>query len=125
MLAALKARPELTDVSTDLQESGPALLIKVDRVAAGRLGVSMQDVNNALYNAFGQRQISTIFGQANQYRVVLEADPAMQTDPAILQRLFVPGAGILAIAGNTVRGEGEPDSAIVLRHRRAHDEAAC
>jgi multidrug efflux pump len=101
LLAALKARPELTDVSTDLQESGPALLIKVDRVAAGRLGVSMQDVNNALYNAFGQRQISTIFGQANQYRVVLEADPALQTDPAILERLFVPGSGISAIAGIT------------------------
>ncbi len=100
-LAALKTRPELTDVSTDLQEDGPALVIKVDRVAAGRLGVSMQDVNNALYNAFGQRQISTIFGQANQYRVVLEADPALQTDPAILERLFVPGTGILAIAGAT------------------------
>ncbi len=87
--------------STDLQEGGPALVIKVDRVAAGRLGVSMQDVNNALYNAFGQRQISTIFGQANQYRVVLEADPALQTDPAILERLFVPGTGISAIAGAT------------------------
>jgi multidrug efflux pump len=98
-LAALKTRPELTDVSTDLQEDGPALVIKVDRVAAGRLGVSMQDVNNALYNAFGQRQISTIFGQANQYRVVLEADPELQTDPAILERLFVPGAGISGLSG--------------------------
>ena len=104
LLAALKARPELADVSTDLQEGGPALVIKVDRVAAGRLGVSMQDVNNALYNAFGQRQISTIFGQANQYRVVLEADPALQTDPAILERLFVPGSGISAIAGVTALG---------------------
>jgi multidrug efflux pump len=99
LLAAMKALPELTDVSTDLQESGPALVIKVDRVAAGRLGVSMQDVNNTLYNAFGQRQISTIFAQANQYRVVLEADPALQTDPAILDRLFVPGTGISALGG--------------------------
>ena len=82
-----------------MQEDGPALVIKVDRVAAGRLGVSMQDVNNALYNAFGQRQISTIFGQANQYRVVLEADPELQTDPAILEKLFVPGAGISALHG--------------------------
>ena len=104
MLAALRARAELTDVSTDLQEDGPALVIKVDRVAAGRLGVSMQDVNNALYNAFGQRQISTIFGQANQYRVVLEADPELQTDPAILERLFVPGAGISALTGGGVAG---------------------
>ena len=104
VLAALKARPELSGVSTDLQEDGPALVIKVDRVAAGRLGVSMQDVNNALYNAFGQRQISTIFGQANQYRVVLEAAPELQTDPAILERLFVPGAGISALTGGGVAG---------------------
>ncbi|HEY7646726.1 MAG TPA: efflux RND transporter permease subunit [Hyphomicrobiales bacterium] len=96
VLAALKALPELTDVSSDLQESGPALVIEVDRVAAGRLGVSMQDVNNALYNAFGQRQISTIYGQANQYRVVLEAGPSYQTDPATLERLFVPGAASIS-----------------------------
>ena len=98
VLAALKALPELREVTTDLQENGPALLIKVDRVAAGRLGVSMQDVNNALYNAFGQRQISTIYGQANQYRVVLEAAPAYQTDPASLDRLYVPGSSGLAAA---------------------------
>jgi multidrug efflux pump len=91
MLDALKAEPVLADVSSDLQEQGPSLLIKVDRVAAGRLGVSMQDVNNALYNAFGQRQISTIYAQSNQYRVVLEADPRFQTDPAMLQNLYVPG----------------------------------
>ncbi len=105
MLAALKARPELTDVSTNLQESGPALVIKVDRVAAGRLGVSMQDVNNALYNAFGQRQISTIYGQANQYRVVLEADPIYQSDPASLDRLFVPGSSLTSSsAANAANG---------------------
>ncbi len=98
VVAALQALPQLSGVTSDLQENGPALVIDVDRVAAGRLGVSMQDVNNALYNAFGQRQISTIYGQANQYRVVLEAAPAYQTDPASLDRLFVPGGTSLAAA---------------------------
>jgi multidrug efflux pump len=100
VLARLRSQPALVNVSSDLQEGGPALIINVDRVAAGRLGVSMQDVNNALYNAFGQRQISTIFGQANQYRVVLEAAPAYQTDPATLDRLFVPGASLPGAAVN-------------------------
>jgi len=98
MLAALKTEPALADVASDLQEFGPAVLINVDRVAAGRLGVSMQDVNNALYNAFGQRQISTIYAQSNQYRVVLEADPRYQTDPAGLERLFVPGSSAASAA---------------------------
>ena len=106
MLAALKARPELADVSTDLQESGLALVVNVDRVAAGRLGVSMQDVNNALYNAYGQRQISTIYGQANQYRVVLEAAPSYQTDPAALERLFVPGSSLSSTSTGTTGATG-------------------
>jgi multidrug efflux pump len=96
VLAALKATPELTGVTSDLQESGPALVINVDRVMAGRLGVSMQDVNDALYNAFGQRQISTIYGQANQYRVVLEAALSYQSDPNVLEKLFVPGGSVLS-----------------------------
>jgi multidrug efflux pump len=106
MLAALKAEPTLRTVASDLQDQGPSMLINVDRVAAGRLGVSMQDVNNALYNAFGQRQISTIYAQSNQYRVVLEADPRYQNDPSVLQNLFVPGAGAQAAAvpaGNTTQ----------------------
>jgi multidrug efflux pump len=64
----------------------------VDRATAMRMGVSMQAVQDVLYDAFGQRQISTIFGQANQYRVVLESDPAWQADPASLLQLRVPGA---------------------------------
>jgi multidrug efflux pump len=77
----------------------------VDRVAAGRLGVSMQDVNDALYNAFGQRQISTIFGQANQYRVVLEASPEYQGDPAAIERLHVPGGAAAASVAGAGQGQ--------------------
>ena len=68
-------------------------MVTVDRDAAMRLGVTMQTVQDVLYDSFGQRQISTIFSQANQYRVVLEADPAWVADPSSLDRLRVPGAG--------------------------------
>ncbi len=88
-----------------LRQGGP-------RRRAMRLGVSMQAVQDVLYDAFGQRQISTIFGQANQYRVVLEADPSWQADPNSLEMLRVPGAN----------GAQVPLTAIA--QDRAHDRAA-
>jgi multidrug efflux pump len=105
---ALKQSPALRDIASEAQEGGPRILIKVDREQAGRLGVSMQSVTDTLNDAFGQRQISTIYGQANQYRVVLEAQPHYQRDPGALSRLFVTGAntstGTAATAGNTAVG---------------------
>ena len=92
LVAELREAPELRDVTSDQQTGGFATTVRVDRDAAMRLGVTMQEVQDALYDAFGQRQISTIFGQANQYRVVLEADPAWQADPRSLDWLRVPGA---------------------------------
>jgi multidrug efflux pump len=92
LLAALQRAPQLADVATDQQNEGFRTNIRVDRAAAMRLGVSMQNVQDVLYDAFGQRQVSTIFAQSNQYRVVLESDPASQADPGVLQRLRVPGA---------------------------------
>ena len=74
LLARLQALPQLSDVSSDWQDKGLAAYINVDRDSASRLGISMADVDNALYNAFGQRLISTIYTQANEYRVVLEHD---------------------------------------------------
>jgi multidrug efflux pump len=74
LLARLQALPQLSDVSSDWQDKGLAAYINVDRDSASRLGISMADIDNALYNAFGQRLISTIYTQANQYRVVLEHD---------------------------------------------------
>ncbi|MGE0751743.1 MAG: efflux RND transporter permease subunit [Variibacter sp.] len=79
------------EVSSEAQEGGLRALINVDREKAGRLGVSMQVVNDTLNDAFGQRQISTIYGQSNQYRVVLEALPEFQRDPSsALPKLYVP-----------------------------------
>ncbi|MDU5838322.1 MAG: MdtB/MuxB family multidrug efflux RND transporter permease subunit, partial [Pantoea sp.] len=74
LLDALRQSPELRDISSDWQDQGLEAYVNVDRDSASRLGISMADVDNALYNAFGQRLISTIYTQANQYRVVLEQD---------------------------------------------------
>ena len=88
----LRGEPVLREVASEAQEGGLSLQIDVDREIAGRLGVSMQLVNDTLNDAFGQRQISTIYGQANQYRVILEAMPQYQTGPSALAKLYVPSA---------------------------------
>ncbi len=93
--AAMAASPALADVASDQENEGFSTFITLDRAAAMRLGVSMQTLEDTLYDAFGQRQISTIFGQANQYRVVLEADPDWQSDPDSLRLLRVPAASTL------------------------------
>jgi multidrug efflux pump len=74
LMAQLQALPQISDVSSDWQDKGLEAYVNVDRDSASRLGITMADVDNALYNAFGQRLISTIYTQANQYRVVLEHD---------------------------------------------------
>jgi multidrug efflux pump len=85
----LKSARLLADVALETQEGGLRAFVKVDRAMAGRLGVSMQSINDVLNDAFGQRQISTIYAQSNQYRVVLEALPESQRSVAALSRLFV------------------------------------
>jgi multidrug efflux pump len=92
LLARLRQAPELRDLTTDLREGGLRVTVQVDRERMSRLGVTMQAVDDVLYDAFGQRQISTIYGQSNQYRVVLETTPAMRDDPALVALLRVPGA---------------------------------
>ena len=93
LLDALRASPVMSEVATEEVAGGLTASISVDRVTAGRLGVTMQAVNEALSNAFGQRQVSTIYAQSNQYRVVLEAAAEYRSDPTRLNRLFVPGSG--------------------------------
>ena len=89
------ASPSCCDVSSDAQDGGLRTFVKVDRDKAGRLGISMQAVNDTLNDAFGQRQISTIYGQANQYRVILEAMPQYQRDPSALSKLYLPAGTTL------------------------------
>jgi multidrug efflux pump len=81
------------DVSSEAQEGGLRAALDIDRQRAGQLGVSLQAVTDTLNDAFAQRQISTIYGQSNQYRVVLEALPEYQSDPSVLSKLYVPGTG--------------------------------
>lgn len=92
LIAELQADPLFREVSSEDQEGGLRAAININRERAGQLGVSVQAINDTLNDAFGQRQISTIYGQANQYRVVLEALPEFQRDPSVLSKLYVPGA---------------------------------
>ncbi|MDX2158566.1 MAG: efflux RND transporter permease subunit [Hyphomicrobiaceae bacterium] len=92
LVERLRTDPRLRDVGSDEQSNGLRALVTVDRATAARLGVSMSQVNDALNDAFGQRQISTIYAQSNQYRVVLEATPVYSRDPSALDRLWVPSS---------------------------------
>ncbi|WP_168385291.1 efflux RND transporter permease subunit [Erwinia amylovora] len=82
LVAALRARPEFSSVVSNLQDQGQVAYVELNRDAAARYGITASDVDTALYNAFGQRLISTIFTQANQYRVVLEVAPKFRQSPA-------------------------------------------
>jgi multidrug efflux pump len=88
----LKESPELADVTSDQDRAGPQVNVVIDREAAARLGVSTIAIDTALNNAYAQRQVSTIYAQRNQYKVVLEIDPALQTDPSLLSRIYVGSA---------------------------------
>src|ERR1700733_14445412 len=83
----LKAAPGIVDVSSDQDHAGPQVNVVIDRDAAARLGVKTTDIDNALNNAYAQRQISTIYTARNQYKVVLEIDPQLQIDPSLLDRV--------------------------------------
>jgi len=101
LAAELQSSPVLRDVASEAQDNGFRLQVQVDRETAGRLGISMQTVVDTLSDAFGQRQISTIYGQSNQYRVILEAKPEYQNDPSALTKLYVPASGVQAVAQST------------------------
>src|SRR6185312_7358847 len=83
----------ITDISSDRDPGGLQLTLSIDRQKASALGVRVQDIDNALNNAFSQRQISYIYTQRNQYVVILEIDPKFQSDPSNLERIYVAGKG--------------------------------
>ncbi len=89
LVEALAQRPELTDVASDLQDKGLQVFLVIDRDAASRVGVSVSNITDALYDAFGQRQISTIYTQASQYRVVLQAQAGESIGPQALEQIHV------------------------------------
>ena len=92
LMAKLKTIPELRDLATDQQTSGLAASLVIDRVTASRMGITPQAIDQMLYDAFGQRQVSTMYTQLNQYHIVLEAQPEFQKNPAKLQDIYVRSA---------------------------------
>jgi multidrug efflux pump len=90
---AMKAQPVLTDVDTDQQENGVETYVNVDKDSASRLGINSRDVDNALYDAFGQRQVATIYSELNQYHVILGVAPQYMRSPQALDDVYVPARG--------------------------------
>jgi multidrug efflux pump len=116
LLARLRELPELADVTSNQQDNGLAAYVLVDRDSAARLGVSVGTVDNALYDAFGQRIVSTIFTQSNQYRVIIEADPALQSSIASLSNLYVPSAGGGQVPLSAIAKVTEESRPLLINH---------
>ncbi|HEY2283803.1 MAG TPA: efflux RND transporter permease subunit, partial [Solirubrobacteraceae bacterium] len=95
----MRALPELQDVATDVQPYGNAITLDIDRVTASRLGITPQTIDDTLYDAFGQRQVTTLYTQTNQYHVILEADPRFQTGPERLNDIYLQAAAASAPVG--------------------------
>ena len=93
LVAQLANTPQVRNVSADVQSQGLSAMVNIDRATAARLGVTAETVDEALYDAYGQRIISTIFTESNQYRVILEADPTYLQDPNSLSQIYVPTSG--------------------------------
>jgi multidrug efflux pump len=117
LVDALRALPGIVDVSSDQQDKGLQASLTIDRPTASRLGITPQLIDDTLYDAFGQRQVSTIFTQLNQYRVVLEAKPAYQQHPSGLQAIYLRGAGGGQVPLTTVARVSESTAALALNHQ--------
>ena len=117
MVDALNARPELQDVASDLQQQGLEAYVEIDRDAAARLGLNVTDVANTLYNAFGQRQIATLFTQANQYRVIMEVDPQFAGTPDSLRNLHVTSADGSSVPLASVAQVHQRSAALLINHQ--------
>jgi multidrug efflux pump len=100
LVEAMKGQRGVLDVDSDLRENGVETFVRVDREAATRLGISSRDVNNALYNAFGQRQVATLYGELNQYRVIMEHNPAYSRSPQALNDIYVPVRATTSASAN-------------------------
>ena len=118
MVARLQELPELTDVATDQQVQGLRAKLVFDRDTAARLGITPSTIDQTLYDAYGQREVSTIFTQLNQYHVVLEVKPAFQQNPVDLRNLFIrTGSGLRGTAPGLVAG-GSATTARLARARQ-------
>ena len=104
-------------MTSDQDRAGPQVNVVIDRDAAARLGVNTMAIDNALNNAYSQRQISTIYTQRNQYKVVLEIDPRLQTDPSLLDRIYVGAAGGKQVPLSAVAHFERGTAPLAVRHQ--------
>jgi len=116
LVEALRERPELTDIASDLQSDGLQIFLDIDRDAAARLGIEISAITDALYDAFGQRQISTIFTQASQYRVVLEAEAGNRLGPQALEQLFVQSEGGTPVRLSSLARLEQRNAPLLINH---------
>src|SRR5262249_17232305 len=117
LMEQLRALPELRDVATDQQTSGSEATLVIDRVTAWRLGITPQAIDDALYDAFGQRQISTLFTQLNQYHVILETLPEFQRNPSKLQDIYARSASGGAVPLSTFTHFESGTAPLVVNHQ--------
>jgi multidrug efflux pump len=117
LLQKFRTLKELRDVNTDQQDRGLDAEVTIDRDTAARLGVTPQDIDNALYDAFGQRQVSTIYRQLNQYHVVMEVDPQYQNSVAALQSVYVHSSNGQMIPLSAIASFGRANTALAVNHQ--------
>ncbi|MNF55253.1 Multidrug resistance protein MdtB [compost metagenome] len=116
LVDALRQQPELSDVASDLQDKGLQVYLNIDRDMAGRLGVEISAITDALYDAFGQRQISTIFTQASQYRVVLESAAGERIGPQALQQIHVATSADTQVPLSALAKVEERQAQLAINH---------
>ncbi|MDO9269291.1 MAG: MdtB/MuxB family multidrug efflux RND transporter permease subunit [Methylobacter sp.] len=116
LVEALGGQPELADVTSDVQDQGQQVYVNIDRSTASRLGVTTAAVDNALYSAYGQRLVSTIFTQSNQYRVVLEVDAAAQSSPEALNDLRIPSSSGTQVPLSAIAEISERPTPLSINH---------
>jgi hydrophobe/amphiphile efflux-1 (HAE1) family protein len=117
VLQGMQALPQLQDVTTDQQIAAPHVVIDIDRDAAYRLGLSLSLIDQTLYDAFGQRQVSTIYTSTNQYKVVLEVQPQFQRDPSALAYIYVSGPGGAQVPLSAVAHFGSKVEPLIVNHQ--------
>ena len=115
-IGRLKQLPELADVAGDQQNDGRQAALTLDRATASRLGLTVQNIDDALYDGFGQRQVSTLFTQSNQYHVILEVEPQFRTSPDALTDIYLHANGAAAVPLSTVTRVSDTSAPILISH---------
>ena len=113
LIDRLQQEPSLADVTSDMQQDGLTAYITLDRATGARFSITPQTIDNALYDSYGQRQISTIYTQSNQYRIILEADPRAASSLSALDQIYLPGLTTTPTAANSIGTAHSPTGGLV------------